>query len=99
MPTTQTMARNEARVQKHILRRVVLALGQRSWNWLAQESGVPQSTLATQYKRPRFTLETLIAIAPALKKPVVWFFPGTPEAEAEAEAFRRVAEIVREVHG
>ncbi len=93
------MSRAEAQVQRHILKRILLALEGRSWNWLAEQSGVPQSTLASQYGHspPRFTLETLIQIAPVLKRPLVWFLPGTPEAEVEAEAFRRVREIIGDV--
>lgn len=91
------MSRAEARVQKHILKRMLTALDHRSWNWLATETGIPQSTLANQYGRnpPRFTLETLIAAAPVLKKPLVWFLPGASDDVDDAAAFREIAELVR----
>lgn len=91
------MSRAEARVQRHILKRMLTALGDRSWNWLATETGIPQSTLYNQYAKspPAFTIETLVLAAPVLKKPLVWFLPGTPEIEADAAAFREIADLIR----
>lgn len=91
------MSRAEARVQRHIMKRMLTALGGRSWNWLATQTGIPQSTLFNQYSKnpPGFSIETLVLSAAALKKPLVWFFPGTPEAEADAAAFREIADLVR----
>lgn len=90
------MDRREQRVQRHILKRITEALDGRSWNWLAESSGVPQSTLASQSTKPRFSIETLVLVAHTLKKPVSWFFPDAPEAVLDAEAFRRVEAIVEQ---
>lgn len=87
-------------LHKHILYKIELALGGRSWKWLATKSRISQSTLQTQKMGPggpRFTLETLYEIAPVLKKPVTWFLPEQEVAAEElagAESFRQVAELV-----
>lgn len=46
--------------------RISRALGDRSWKWLAKEIGVPQSTLASQVAKPKFSLEVVWRIACAL---------------------------------
>lgn len=92
----------EAEVQRHILRRIKEALGERSWNWLSGRSGVPQSTLASQAGRvddpsdqPRFTLTTVVLVADALRRPMHWFFPGA-EVDVRAEAYERIRAVVEE---
>jgi transcriptional regulator with XRE-family HTH domain len=72
----------------HILMRVQLALGRRSWSWLAREAGVPQSTLASQAAKPKFSVEVLVRIATALDRPITYFLPG-PEAN---DAVKRAAD-------
>lgn len=42
------------------------ALGTRSWTWLAEQIGVPQSTLAGQVSKPRFSLDLAWRIARVL---------------------------------
>lgn len=39
------------------------ALGDRSWKWPAMQIGVPQSTLASQASKPKFSLEVVGRIA------------------------------------
>lgn len=59
----------------HILSRVEEELGSRSWNWLAEQAGVPQSTLATQVGKPKFSVDVLVKIAQALEVDLGHFFP------------------------
>lgn len=79
---------DEQELHRHILYKIELALRGRSWNWLAQKSGISQSTLQTQKGTPdrpgpRFSLETLLAVGGALGKPVEWFLPGQVADDAE----------------
>lgn len=53
-------------------------LGERTWGWLAQASGVPASTLSNQVNRPKFSLDVLSRIADALGKDITYFFPASP---------------------
>ena len=81
----------------HILRQIELALGRRSWNWLARESSVAQSTLATQAGKPKFSVDVLLRIAEALDKDVGYFLPevarGEPWSTAAQDALARIADI------
>lgn len=72
----------------YILMRVQLALGRRSWSWLARQAGVAQSTLASQAAKPKFSIEVLVRIARALDRPIAYFLPG-PDASA---VMRRAAD-------
>lgn len=63
------------RIHQHILGRVEEALGRRTWSWLAREAGIPQSTLATQAGKPRFSIGVLVSIARALEKDMSYFLP------------------------
>lgn len=49
-----------------VRRNIESALDGRSWSWLAGEIGVPQSTLAGQVCKPRFSLEVVWRIARVL---------------------------------
>lgn len=53
-------------VHTRILASIEHALGERSWQWLADEAGVPQSTLSTQVGKPKFSLDVLYRICCAL---------------------------------
>ena len=55
--------------------RIALALDGRSVRWLARKTGIPNSTLAWQMKKPRFDVESLFKIAAALQREVGDFFP------------------------
>lgn len=55
--------------------RIELALGARSWSWLSRTAGVPQSTLASQSAKPKFSVDVLLRIAMALEKDVTYFLP------------------------
>lgn len=66
-------------VHRHIKAHIEKELGDRSWNWLAEESGIPQSTLAGQASRPKFSLDVLLRIASALHRPPSDFLPQTRE--------------------
>lgn len=88
---------DEAGLQEHILGKIELALDGRSWNWLAGQSKVPQSTLATQKAGPRFTIEVLWAVGKALHRPFAFFLPGEGRDAgdpAATEAFFQMAAIV-----
>lgn len=67
-----------------VRQKVLEALGDRSWKWLSEQSGVPQSTLSTQVTRPRFSIEVLLRLAAALEKDVSFFLIAeTPSSSAE----------------
>lgn len=59
------------------------ALKDRSWNWLAQESGVPQSTLATQLGKPKFSVDVLVRVSVALGKDIAYFLPDFRSEETK----------------
>jgi CI repressor-like protein len=46
-----------------VRRRIEVALGHRSWKWLAGRIEVPQSTLAGQVSKPKFSLSVVWKIA------------------------------------
>ncbi len=50
----------------HVKERIERELDGRSWSWLAQEIGVPQSTLAGQVCKPKFSLEVVWRISKVL---------------------------------
>jgi len=50
----------------HIRTTVELALGDRSWKWLAHQIGVPQSTLSGQVSKPKFSLDVVWRMARVL---------------------------------
>jgi hypothetical protein len=54
---------------------IVSILDGRSWNWLAKASGVPQSTLAQQVARPKFSVDTLFRVCGPLGIDVSTLFP------------------------
>lgn len=85
-------------LHRHILERIERALGPRAWSWLAEEAGVPRSTLATQAAKPRFSVEVLLRVAQALNRDVTYFLPevetnGAREGAAE-EALDEIARII-----
>ena len=94
----------EADVQRHIVKKIDLALRGRSWNWLAKKSGISQPTLNTQKNpsgtSPKITLTTLLAISPVLEKPLGYFFPEeilggmTPEDPVALIAVERIGRII-----
>lgn len=53
-------------VHARILASVERALGERSWQWLSEQAGIPQSTLSTQVGKPKFSLDVLYRICCAL---------------------------------
>jgi hypothetical protein len=68
--------------------RIQLALGRRSWSWLARQASIRQSTLASQAAKPKFSVVTLVQVARALDRPIGYFLPG-PDASG---AMRRAAD-------
>lgn len=50
----------------HMKHQIQVALGDRSWTWLAEQIGVPQSTLAGQASKPKFSLDVAWRIARVL---------------------------------
>lgn len=65
-----------------IRERLCEALAGRPWSWLATQSGVPQSTLAGQVSRCRFSLDTLLKVSRALEMPASHFL-ADPRARSE----------------
>jgi len=99
----------EDEINFYIYDRIETALRGRSWNWLRKQAGISQSSLQTQKKSdaarakgtaPRFNLETLLAVAEVLGRPVTYFLPeraanGTTGTDPVAEeALRHITEIV-----
>lgn len=83
-------------VHQYILERMEFALGSRSWAWLARRAGIPQSTLATQERIPKFSIATLLAVSDALARPVTFFLPGPEEPDDDAQgALTEIEEVVR----
>lgn len=76
-----------------ILSRVRERLGDRSWSWLADEAGIPRTTLITQASRPRFSVDVLVNVAHALDRDVAYFLPGRGRTEPRDEA-RRAFELL-----
>lgn len=91
---------NFDQIQAHIRKRMALALGGEARNALRERAGLKHSTFTDQWNGLRpVTLETLVAVANALKRPLGFFLPeellGVPERDILAEeAFYRMAEVV-----
>jgi hypothetical protein len=96
--------RQAADVQRYIRQRVALAMGDHSLNWLAKESGIPQSTLHAYQTTGEnaYTIPALLAVARVLKRPLPYFIPGADGKErlweekdvAAVTAFHQVADLV-----
>ena len=67
--------RSGRRIHAHIKSRIEAALCGRSVQWLTEESGVPQSTLAGQMASPKFSLDVLLKVAAALEEDITYFLP------------------------
>jgi hypothetical protein len=82
----------------HIRMRIELGLGNRSWSWLSRTAGVPQSTLASQAGKPKFSVQVLLRVASALEKDVNYFLPDEmrqdPGGGAAEDAIDRIADII-----
>ena len=82
----------------HIRERIELALGGRSWSWLARTAGVPQSTLASQAAKPKFSVHVLLRVAAALERDVYCFLPKEllPEAEGTTaeDTIDRIVDLI-----
>lgn len=84
------------KLHKYVKNRIDATLGSRTYSWLAQASGVPQSTLSNQLNRPKFSLEVLVRVAVALQRPVRDFLPdsGTTDSQSHShQADRLIAEL------
>lgn len=71
------------RLQVDLKNRIEEALSGRSWKWLAERIGVPQSTLAGQVAKPRFSLEVVWKIAQVLDLDVHDLF-GLPKRKSDS---------------
>jgi hypothetical protein len=102
-------------VQEGVYERLTSELSRRdrSVSWLAERIGMPQRTLAGQFQRKAFSLETVVRAAEVLSVHLEWLitgqgFPGkgfsdlpTP-IQTDAELDQMVSEVsaaVREVLG
>ena len=88
-------------LHRHVRLRIELALSKRSWNWLSQETGVPQSTLASQAGKPKFSLEVLVLVARALDRDIRYFLPpeelGELSLTPAGDALNQVAAVIARV--
>ena len=88
---------NSRRVHEHIRTQIEGALCGRSVKWLAEEGGVSQSTLTAQMARPKFSLDVLLKVAPALREDIAYFLPhevlASPPPPAD-EALRAIEAII-----
>ena len=84
-------------LHEHIRCQIELALGRRSWAWLAETSGVPQSTLSNQTSRPRFSIDVLMRVSAALDRPPSFFLPdaGSPAASYDDRAAETLQALER----
>ena len=85
-------------VHHRIRSRIQEALGERSWNWLAKTAGIPQSTLAHQAAKPKFSVEVLWRCSIALGVDIGYFFPrrGDPAQNAVGDAVRRTQKLAHD---
>ena len=78
--------------------RIELGLGDRSWSWLSRATGVPQSTLASQVAKPKFSVHVLLRVASVLERDVNYFLPDAMRPEpggcAAEDAINRIADII-----
>jgi len=92
---------NRRELHEELVRRVEAELSGRPWSWLAQETAIPQSTLAGQVSRRRFSLDALLRIAQALGCPLAHFIPGESDSSSPPppfqEAVRRLDAAVRDL--
>ena len=77
----------------YIRRQIELAMGWRSWNWLAGQTGIPSSTLCSERKKPKFSLEVVLLVAQALDRDLSYFLP--PDAPIDAGGNGTVARLVQ----
>jgi len=86
-------------IHEFIRDRIQTVLGERSWAWLARESGLPQSTLATQKAIPKFSVATLLAVSEALEVPPSYFFPPRPtvlpDPDPERDLLDELEDLIR----
>ena len=61
-------------LHQFIKKRIEASLSGRTVKWLAEASGVPQSTLSTQFARPKFSIDVLARVAGPLGLSVSEFF-------------------------
>jgi len=66
-------------LHRRIRERIESCLDDRTWRWLSEASGVPQSTLSNQLSRPRFSLKVLLHVANALEKDLSFFIETYPK--------------------
>lgn len=59
-----------------VAERVTAALGDRSVNWLATETGIPRTTLVRRFKDGSFTVAELIRIGAVLDTEPARFIEG-----------------------
>lgn len=79
----------------HIKRRIQRELRGRSWSWLADASGIPQSTLAGQSARPKFSLDVLVRIAATLGRSPSYFLPPQTDAGGRSDPTQAEAALKR----
>lgn len=89
-------------LQEHIRSKIEFALRDRSWNWLAETSGVPQATLNEQKLKRRFKLDVLLKVSRVLRRPIGYFLPDEHAGFGDSiamEAFYQLAEVVDRTRG
>lgn len=97
---------NSRCLHDHIKAKILSALSGRPLSWLAEKSGVPQSTLSTQMLRPKFSLEVLLKVSAALERDITDFLPepqvraaATPGSEELLQDVERLLEAIRARYG
>jgi hypothetical protein len=95
-------------VQEGVYERLTSELSRRdrSVSWLAERIGMPQRTLAGQFQRKAFGLETVVRAAEVLSVDLLWLITGQGSSDSaapvqsDAELEQMVSEVsaaVREV--
>lgn len=84
-------------LHEHVRGEIERRLGPRSWNWLADQAGVPRSTLATQRLKPRFSLTVIVRVASVLDIPVQVLLPPIerPQTANPIAVLRRIERLAR----
>lgn len=77
--------------------RLEKALAGRPQKWLAEQTGVPTSTLSAQLGKPNFTLEVLRACATVLDIELGWLVAGEDATSDERSGPAAVAGTARAV--
>ncbi|MDZ7779500.1 MAG: helix-turn-helix domain-containing protein [Gemmatimonadota bacterium] len=87
-------------LQEYIRRQITRRLGSRSWTWLADEAGVPRTTLVSQMSRSKLSVEVLVGVSEALNTDIRELLPPPPDglgpsSPRSIDAIARISEYLQ----